>query len=148
MVTDLTSSLSLAAAAVNLLAGAVGAFLWWRVAPDRRFWPLLRLGQAAAVAFALYAGGLVLTGEEPEDGLFLLYALLPVAVNVVAEQLRAVSAQTVLDARGIETARALAGRPDDEQRSVLRAILRREMGVMTAGALVVAFLLVRAAASA
>ncbi len=66
----------------------------------------------------------------------------------MAEQLRAVSAQTVLDARGLETARALAGRPDAEQRSVLRAILRREMGVMTAGALVVAFLLVRAAASA
>jgi hypothetical protein len=147
-VNDLTSSLALAAAAANLLAGAVGAWLWWRVQPDRRFWPLLRAGQAAAVAFALYGGALVLTGEEPEDGLFLLYALLPVAVNVVAEQLRAVSAQTVLDARGLETARALAGRPDAEQRSVLRAILRREMGVMTAGALVVAFLLVRAAASA
>jgi hypothetical protein len=147
-VNDLTSSLALAAAAANLLAGAVGAFLWWRVDPDRRFWPLLRLAQAAAVAFALYAGALLVTGEEPEDGLFLLYAVLPVAVNVVAEQLRAVSAQTVLDARGLETARALATRPDGEQRSVLRAILRREMGVMTAGALVVAFLLVRAAASA
>jgi len=146
-VNDLTPLLALAAAAANLVAGAVGAFLWWRVAPDRRFWPLLRLAQAAAVAFALYGGALVLAGEEPEDGLFLLYALLPVAVNVVAEQLRAVSAQTVLDARGLENARALAGRPDAEQRSVLRAILRREMGVMTAGALVVAFLLVRAAAS-
>ncbi len=141
---DLTSSLALAAAAANLLAGAVGAWLWWRVQPDRRFWPLLRVGQAAAVAFALYGGALVLTGEEPEDGLFLLYALLPVAVNVVAEQLRAVSAQTVLDARGLETARALAGRPDAEQRSVLRAILRREMGVMTASALVVAALAFRA----
>jgi hypothetical protein len=147
-VNDLTSSLALAAAAVNLLAGTLGAWLWWLVAPDRRFWPVLRLAQAAAVAFALYAGVLVLTGEAPEDGLFLLYALLPVAVNVVAEQLRAVSAQTVLDARGLENARALAGRSDAEQRSVLRAILRREMGVMTAGALVVAFLLVRAATSA
>jgi len=146
-VTDLTPSLALAAAAANLLAGAVGAWLWWRVDPDRRFWPLLRIAQGAAVAFALYAGALALTGQAPEDGLFLLYAALPVAVNVVAEQLRAVSAQTVLDARGLENARALAGRPDAEQRSVLRAILRREMGVMTAGALVVAFLLVRAAAS-
>jgi hypothetical protein len=146
-VNDLTSSLALTAAVVNLVAGALGAWLWWQVAPDRRFWPVLRLAQAAAVAFALYAGVLALTGEAPEDGLFLLYALLPVAVNVVAEQLRAVSAQTVLDARGLENARALAGRSDAEQRSVLRAILRREMGVMTAGALVVAFLLVRAAAS-
>ena len=146
--TDLTSSLALVAAAANLLAGAVGAWLWWRVDPDRRFWPLLRLAQGATVAFALYGGALVLTGEEPADGLFLLYAALPVAVNVVAEQLRAVSAQTVLDARGLADARALGARPEAEQRSVLRAILRREMGVMTAGALVGAFLLLRAAVSA
>ena len=116
--------------------------------PDRRFWPVLRVAQAAAVAFALYGGALVLGGTEPADGLFVLYALLPVAVNFVAEQLRAVSAQTVLDARDLPDARALADRSEAEQRSVLRAILRREMGVMTAGALVVAFLLVRAAASA
>ncbi len=143
--TDLTSSLALGASALNLLAGAVGAWLWWRVHPDRRFWPLLRAAQVAAVAFALYAGVVVLTGDAPEDGLFVLYAALPVAVNVVAEQLRAVSAQTVLDARGLETARALAGRPDAEQRSVLRAILRREMGVMTVGALLIVTLALRAA---
>ena len=147
LVIDLTS-LALAAAAVNLVAGALGAWLWWLVAPDRRFWPVLRLAQAAAVAFALYAGVLVVTGDAPEGSLFLVYALLPVPVNVVAEQLRAVSAQTVLDARGLENARALAGCSDAEQRSVLRAILRREMGVMAAAALVVAFLLVRAATSA
>lgn len=146
--TDLTSSLALAAAAANLLAGAVGAWLWWRVQPDRRFWLVLRAAQAATVAFGLYAGVLVVTGDAPEDGLFVVYALLPVAVNVVAEQLRAVSAQTILDARGLESARALGGRPDAEQRSVLRAILHREMGVMTASALVAAFLLLRAAASA
>jgi hypothetical protein len=52
-----TSSLALVAAAANLVAGALGAFLWWRVDPDRRFWPVLRVAQAAAVAFALYAGG-------------------------------------------------------------------------------------------
>ena len=131
----------------RIVAGALGAWLWWLVAPDRRFWPVLRLAQAAAVAFALYAGVLVVTGDAPEGSLFLVYALLPVPVNVVAEQLRAVSAQTVLDARGLESARALAGRSDAEQRSVLRAILRREMGVMAAAALVAAFLLVRAATS-
>ena len=38
-----------------------------------------------------------------------------------------------------------AGLPADEQQSIVLAILRREMGVMTAAALVVCFLALRAA---
>jgi hypothetical protein len=137
--------LALLTAAVNLGVGLYGAARWYRVEPTRRFWPALRVAQAVAVVLALYASVLAALGEGPEDGLFLLYAALPVAVNVVAEQLRIVSAQTVLDARGLESAAALADRSDDEQRSVVRQILRRELGVMTAAALVVAFLALRAA---
>ena len=43
-------------------------------------------------------------GFDPADGLYWLYALLPVAVSFVAEQLRVASAETVLDARGLENA--------------------------------------------
>ena len=103
-----------------------------------------RAAQSLAVVFALYGSILAVRGDGP-DGLFLLYAALPVAVNVVAEQLRIASAQTVLDARGVQSAAALGDRPDDEQRSVVRQILRRELGVMATAALGVAFLALRAA---
>lgn len=138
-------TLALVTAVANLGVGLYGVTRWYRVETTRRFWPALRAAQAVAVAFALYASVLLALGEGPEDGLFLLYAALPVAVNVVAEQLRIVSAETVLDARGVESAAALSERPDDEQRSVVRQILRRELGVMAAAALVVAFLALRAA---
>jgi len=140
--------LALATAGANFGVGLYGALRWYRVEPTRRFWPALRVAQGIAVVFALYAALLAALGDAPEDGLFLLYAGLPVAVNVVAEQLRIASAQTVLDARGLESAAALGDRPDDEQRSVVRQILRRELGVMAAAALVVAFLALRAAGTA
>lgn len=141
----MTVVLALVVAAANLAAGAFGAERWYRVQDGRRFWPLLRAAQAAAVLFALYGGALVALGQGPDNSLFLLYALLPVGVNVVAEQLRLASAQTVLDARGLESAQALGDRPAAEQHSVVRQIVRRELGVMAAAALVVAFLALRAA---
>ena len=73
-----------------------------------------------------------------------MYALLPVAVSFVAEQLRLVSAQMVLDARDLEDAQAVGALPEAEQRSIVLQIVRREMGVMAAAALVVCFLALRA----
>lgn len=141
----MTVGLALVVAALNLAAGALGVVRWYRVLDAGPFWPALRIAQGAAVLFAVYAGVLVALRDGPSGGLFLLYALLPVAVNVVAEQLRIASAETVLDARGIESAAALGGRPEAEQRSTVRQILRRELGVMSTAALVVAFLALRAA---
>jgi hypothetical protein len=54
------------------------------------------------------------------------------------------AAQTVLDARGLEDGAAVGRLDEAGQRSVVRAILRREMGVMALAALVVAFLALRA----
>jgi hypothetical protein len=135
---------ALVAAAVNAVAGAFGAWRWWTVAPSRAFWALARAGQAAAVALAVLAGIAAATGFDPADGLFWLYALLPVAVGFVAEQFRAASAQTVLDARGLEDAQAVGRLDEAGQRSVVLAILRRELGAMAAAAIVVAFLALRA----
>ena len=113
----MTVALALITAAANLVAGGYGALRWYRVEPDRAFWLLLRAAQAVAVAFALYAGGSWLLGDRSLSGdLFELYALLPVAVAFVAEQLRLVSAQTVMDARGIEDAQAVGELPEAEQR--------------------------------
>ncbi len=136
------------AALVNVLAALVGAWRWWQVETSRAFWVLVRAGQAAAIAQALVAGVLAALGFVPADGLYWLYALLPVAVSFVAEQFRITAAQTVLDARGLEDAQAVGGLDEAGQRSVVLAIVRREMGTMAAAALVVAFLCLRAAGTA
>jgi hypothetical protein len=136
------------AAAINAVAAVLGGIRWWQVEPSRWFWPLLRAGQAAAAIFAGVCGVAVLAGHEPDQGLFWLYVALPLAVAFVAEQLRILSAQTVLDARGLEDANAVGRLPEADQRSIVLQIVRREMGVMAAEAAAVAFLLVRAAMTA
>jgi hypothetical protein len=138
--------IALLVAVLNAVAAVLGAWRWWRVLdPDPWFWRAVRAGQASAVLFAAFAGVLAATGHEPGDGLFWLYALLPLAVAFVAEQLRAVSAQSELDARGLESAQAMGALPGSEQRAVVASILRREMIVMTCSCAVVVFLALRAA---
>jgi hypothetical protein len=142
--TQVAQVVALAVALVSLAAGVVGAWRWWRVEPSRAFWLLCRAGQALAVAQAVLAGVLAALGFDPADGLYWLYALLPVAVSFVAEQLRVTAAETVLHDAGLENAQAVGALEEARQRSIVLAIVRREMGVMTAGAVVVAFLALRA----
>lgn len=125
-------------------AGLWGAWRWYRVEPSALFWKLLRLSQAIIVLVALQGALLLLLGRKVDD-LHLLYGVLPIAVSFIGEQLRIATAETVLDARGIENAAAVGRLPDAEQRSVVLAIVRREMGVMTACALVSVALGLRAA---
>lgn len=137
--------LGVAAIAINAAAGIYGAWRWWRVEPRTVwFWRLLRAGQALVVIEAAFGGVLDLT-DRKASGLHLLYGLLPLLVSLFAEQLRLASAQMVLDARGYESAQAVGQLPEAEQRSVVVAILRREVGVMALSALVVVGLLARAA---
>jgi hypothetical protein len=131
-------------AVTNAAAGLLGAWRWYTVEPSRAFWVLARAGQAAAILQALAAGVLAAGGFKPADRLYWLYALLPVAVSFVAEQLRLASAQTVLDARGLPDAQAVGALDERGQRSVVLAIVRREMGVIAAAAVVIAFLALRA----
>src|SRR5581483_9877939 len=101
---------SVAVAGLNLLAAGVGAAVWYRGAVDgagaRSFWLLLRVAQGSALTLAVAVGSLAAAGHTPREGLFYLYALLPLAVGFVAEQLRVASAQTVLDQRGLDDASA------------------------------------------
>lgn len=131
--------------AVNGLAGLYASLRWWQVRPEGPVWPLLRAGQVVAVGQALVAGGLAIAGYDPPDGLYWLYALLPIAIGFVAEQLRIVAAEQVLENREIPDAQAVGTLPEDQQRSVVLAIVRREIGVTALAALVVAFLALRAA---
>jgi hypothetical protein len=74
--------------------------------------------------------------------------LLPLAVALIAEQLRVASAQTILDQRDLADAQAVGFLPEDQQRGIVIEIVRREVGVMALSALVVVFLALRAAGTA
>ena len=151
--TDAVAAGALTLAVLNALPGLLGGFLWYRDRPvrtraGRAFWMLLRVGQGSAVAFALAVGSLAAAGHYSSENLFYLYALLPLAVAFVAEQLRVTSAQAILDQRGLDGAAAVGALPDPEQRSIVAAIMHREVGVMALSALVVVFLALRAAGTA
>ncbi len=124
-----------------------GAWCWYRVRASRLFWRLLRAGQAVIVVQVALGGVLLLLGGK-ESNLHLIYGLLPLAVSFLAEQLRIASAQTVLDARGHESAQAVGGLPEEEQRLVVISIVQRELGVMVLAAIVIVVLLARAAGTA
>ena len=131
--------------AVNGLAAAFAGWCWWRARPSDTAWVLLRGGQGVAIGQALAAAVLYAAGYDPPDGLYWLYALLPVAIGFVAEQLRIVSAEQVLENRGLPDAQAVGALPEREQHAVVLAIVRRELGVMALAAVVVALLALRAA---
>lgn len=135
-------------AALNAVPALLGGWRWRRAESSKAFWVLLRVGQAAAVLFAVAVGLLAAAGHYSSERLFYLYALLPLAIAFIAEQLRITAAQTVLDRRELENAQAVGGLPQAEQRLIVTTILRREMGVMALSAVVVVFLALRAAETA
>lgn len=137
-----------AVAALNAAPAVVGGWHWYRGEPSRAFWLLLRAGQLGALALAVAAGVLALAGHTATDGLFYLYAALPVVIGFVAEQLRITSAQTILDQLELPDAQAVGRLPAAEQQRVVAAIMRREMGIMALSALVVVILALRAASTA
>jgi hypothetical protein len=137
-------ALGVALIAVNAVAGVYGAFAWWRHVNAPGFWPLLRIGQALVLAQALDGVILLLLGKELPQ-LHLIYGLVPIAVSFVAEQLRLTAAETVLQQRDLEGRADVEKLAPAEQQELVTVILRREMGVMAASAVVVALLGVRAA---
>lgn len=145
---------ALAVAVLNAIPGLLGAWVWHRADPpaDRSatnaFWVLLRVGQGSALTLAIALGSLAAAGKDASEQLFYLYALLPLAVGFVAEQLRVTSAQTILDQRDLESAQAVGSLPESEQHEIVATVLRREVGVMALSALVVVFLALRAAGTA
>jgi len=139
---------AVAVAALNAVPVALGTWRWYRGDSSRGFWIALRVAQAGALVYAVAVGVLAAAGHSSSEHLFYLYALLPLAVAFVAEQLRIASAQTILDQRDLADAQAVGELPEAEQHAVVAAIVRREMGVMTLSAMVVIFLAWRAAETA
>jgi len=129
---------------LTAVAGAWGAWCWWRAHQSAWFWRLLRASQVAVVIQAALGGVLVLTGHKP-PGLHVLYGVLPLLVSFFAEQLRISAAQMVLDQRGFESAAAVGKLPAEEQQGIVLAVTQRELGFMVIAALVNLVLLGRAA---
>jgi hypothetical protein len=96
------------------------------------------------VAQALFAGVAFVSGARPDDGLYWLYAVLPVVVAFLAEQLRVSVAHAEMDRRGLADAQAAAALPESDQQLLVRSIMHRELGVMAIAAAVVCFLALRA----
>ena len=128
---------------LSLAAGLWGGWAWRQGLISPLFWRLLRASQAVLVVEVLLGAGLLVTGREPAR-LHVLYGLLPLGVSFIAEQLRLVSADQVLQRRGMERAREMEALPAAEQQAVVREIVTRETGVMAASALVVFLLALRA----
>jgi hypothetical protein len=124
---------------LNLLAGLVGGVEWLRERPSVPFWYLLRGAQTAVFIQVMLGGLLVFTGHESANGLHYLYGILPLPVSLLAEAARVGAAQQELGDVDI------ADLPQQRQRQVALAIVRREMGIMAVSCLVIFFLALRAA---
>jgi hypothetical protein len=143
-VTTVHIVLGVALIAVNAVAGLYGAWAWWEDRTAPRFWPLLRIGQGLVMVEAVDGAILLVAGHDLPE-LHLIYGLVPLGVSFIAEQLRLAAADTVLGQRGLEGRADVEKLSQTDQRELVRAIVRREMGVMAASAVVVALLGVRAA---
>jgi hypothetical protein len=133
--------------ALSAITGLWGAWRWWRVEPSHLFWRLLRTAQVVLV-IQIALGGILLIEGKKTPSLHILYGLLPLAVSFVGEQLRISSADMILTSHGFETAAEVGELPAEEQQAIVTSILRRELGVMTLAALVIAVLAARAAMTA
>jgi hypothetical protein len=92
---------------------------------------------------AVIGAALLLDGRDLPR-LHLVYGLTPIAVAFLAEQLKLLATQTLLDKRGFESGADVAKLPQDEQVAFVTAVLRREVGVMATSAFIVAVLAARA----
>jgi hypothetical protein len=139
-VTELHVVLAVAVLASNALAGAWGGVAWLRRSPSTIFWYLLRVAQVAVVLQVAVGLALILTGRESPDDLHFVYGIAPLVVSLVSEGMRVGAAQRELDE--VPELEALERR---EQVLVARRVVRREMGIMAVGALLIVSLALRAA---
>ncbi|WP_026911144.1 hypothetical protein [Patulibacter minatonensis] len=128
---------------VALASGGWGLWLWWRFDARSSYWIAVRFTQLGALALALLAAAVWIDGEKPASWLFWLYSLMPVGISLIAEQLRLIAAEQVLERRGLSGAAEVADLDEAGQRGVVREIVRREIGVMATAAMVIAFLALR-----
>ena len=136
--TEVHLLVGIALLAANLVAGVWGGASWLARRPSVGFWYALRVAQVAVILQALLGLLLVFTGRSTDE-LHVLYGALPVLVSFLAELIRAGAAAQEL---GELDFRSL---PEERQRRIGLAIVRREMGIMAVACLVIFGLALRAA---
>jgi hypothetical protein len=124
---------------LNLAAGAIGGWAWFKVRPSVPFWYLLRFAQIAVFVQAALGGLLLVTNHSAQEDLHYLYGILPLVISFIAEGARLGAAQRELGELDIESF------PPEAQESIAMQIVRREMGIMAVSCIVIFFLAVRAA---
>ena len=140
---DLHTTLGVIAIAINAAAALLGGAAWLARRNPRVFWISLRIGQALIMVEAVVGAALLLDGRDLPR-LHLVYGLIPIAVAFLAEQLKVMATQSLLDQRGYEGGADVAKLPEAEQRAFVTAVLRRELGVMAVSAAIVTLLALRA----
>jgi hypothetical protein len=138
-VTTIHVVLGVAVLAANGLAGAWGGVAWLRHSPSTVFWYLLRTAQVVVVLQVAFGLALLLSGRESPDDLHFVYGIAPLVVALVSEGMRVGAAQRELDE--VPDLDVLERR---EQILLARRVVRREMGIMSVGALLIVSLALRA----
>jgi hypothetical protein len=134
------AALALAVLAANLLAGGWGAVAWLRREPSVAFWYLLRIAQVLVVVQVVVGLLLVGSGRSAPDALHVVYGAAPLVVALVSEAMRVGAAQRELAEVG-----DIDALERTEQAVIARRVVRREMGIMAVGALLIVTLALRAA---
>jgi heme A synthase len=124
---------------LNLAAGVIGGWAWFKLRPSVPFWYLLRFAQVAVFVQAALGGLLLVTDHSAKENLHYLYGILPLVISFIAEGARLGAAQRELGELDIEEF------PPEAQQTIVMQILRREMGIMAVSCVVIFFLAVRAA---
>jgi heme A synthase len=124
---------------LNLAAGAIGGWAWFKLRPSVPFWYLLRFAQVVVFIQAALGALLLVTGHSAKEDLHYLYGVLPLVISFIAEGARLGAAQRELGELDIESF------PPEAQESIAMQIVRREMGIMAVSCIVIFFLAVRAA---
>jgi hypothetical protein len=122
----------------NLVAGVWGGLAWLQDRPTAGFWYALRIAQVTVILQAGLGLLLVFTGHHAEE-LHVLYGVLPLVVSLLAEVVRAGSAQYEI---GDLDVRSLS---EEHQTRIALAIVRRDTGIMATACLVIFLLALRAA---
>ncbi len=133
-------ALGVAVLVLNLVAGVWGAVAWLTERASVFFWYVLRAAQVSIVLQVLFGALLLLFGHEANDPIHYMYGSSPLLINLFAEGMRAGAAQRELP-EGVDF--QTLGITD--QRMIALRIVRREMGVMTVAALLIAAFAFRAA---
>jgi heme A synthase len=124
---------------LNLAAGAIGGWAWFKLRPSVPFWYFLRFAQIAVFIQAALGALLLVTGHSAKEDLHYLYGILPLVISFIAEGARLGAAQRELGDLDIESF------PPEAQEQIAQQIVRREMGIMAVSCIVIFFLAVRAA---